>query len=383
MKDSPAAEPTIRIALIATYPEMTRMLLSMAKQENVMVTNIFASFEAAVEAAKRVEPQVEGILSRGGTGALIQQKVAVPVVSAPITPYDLLKTVEALEDRPTELAFSNYARNIYGVRDIEDRFGLRIHEYTFTNKEDIAGSVEDARKRGISVFIGGEVAKHLSIQAGMRGVEIVSGREAVYRSFQELLELIRTRREERFRAKRLETVMAVLSEGIVMTDEQMRVVVMNPSAKRLLRVTAADIETKGAEELLPNIGLETAAAERKQVCDHLEIINERTVNISHYPVQLGAKFIGVASTFEDVTRIQQLEGKIRKKLYSRGFVARRTFDDIQTSSAAMRDVKQLATIYAGTRSSVLIQGESGTGKELFAQSIHVETVCLMSKVEGK
>ena len=95
-----------------------------------------------------------------------------------------------------------------------------------------------------------------------------------------------------------------------------------------------------------------------------------TLNTNHIPIYRKDDFAGLVSTYQDVTKIQQLEGQIRSKLSQKGFKARYTFDDILTASDNMRMVKKLAVLYARADSAVLIEGESGTGKELFAHSIH-------------
>jgi transcriptional regulator with PAS, ATPase and Fis domain len=90
---------------------------------------------------------------------------------------------------------------------------------------------------------------------------------------------------------------------------------------------------------------------------------------------MDGKFIGVVSTFEDITKIQNLESQIRKKLSEKGLRAKNGFSDILTVSPQMNMLKELAALYARTPSAVLIEGESGTGKELFAQSIHNGSQC--------
>jgi transcriptional regulator with PAS, ATPase and Fis domain len=95
-----------------------------------------------------------------------------------------------------------------------------------------------------------------------------------------------------------------------------------------------------------------------------------TIATNRIPIFLDNKRIGVVSTFENVTKIQQMEQQIRKQIHAKGFVAKYRFNDILTANPHMIELKELAVLYATIDSSVLIEGESGTGKELFAQSIH-------------
>jgi transcriptional regulator with PAS, ATPase and Fis domain len=77
--------------------------------------------------------------------------------------------------------------------------------------------------------------------------------------------------------------------------------------------------------------------------------------------------------FQGISKIRQMEEKIRQKLHDKGLVAKYQFTDIVGRSSALTAVITRARKYAKTLSTVLITGESGTGKELFAQSIHNES----------
>ncbi|MCC8193827.1 MAG: sigma 54-interacting transcriptional regulator, partial [Deltaproteobacteria bacterium] len=113
-----------------------------------------------------------------------------------------------------------------------------------------------------------------------------------------------------------------------------------------------------------------AMTSRKQQQKYIRKIVGKYINTNHLPVFFDAKFIGFVHTYENVTKIQNLEQTIRKQLLDKGFVAKYTFDDIVTTDPVMAMVKETAASYAGSNSALLIEGESGTGKELFAQSLH-------------
>ena len=63
MAPRPTKRP-IRLAMIATYPKMSKIFMSIAEEANIQAYNIDASFENAVRFAKEIEPKVDAILSR-------------------------------------------------------------------------------------------------------------------------------------------------------------------------------------------------------------------------------------------------------------------------------------------------------------------------------
>ncbi|MDQ7863540.1 sigma 54-interacting transcriptional regulator [Peribacillus frigoritolerans] len=85
---------------------------------------------------------------------------------------------------------------------------------------------------------------------------------------------------------------------------------------------------------------------------------------------LKGKKVGDMVAFQDVTRIQEMEGKFFRKPHSRGHVAKYTFDDILYRSSVIKRKIETAQRYSEVDSNILIIGETGTGKEIFAQSIH-------------
>ena len=53
------------VALIATYPQMSRTLAELLQGTNIDLVDIYASFEEAAAAAREIENRVDIILTRG------------------------------------------------------------------------------------------------------------------------------------------------------------------------------------------------------------------------------------------------------------------------------------------------------------------------------
>lgn len=367
---------SIKIALIATYPEMSKNLFEIIKGTQITLLDIYASFEDAVKEARKVESEVEVILTRGGTGHLIKQNVSIPVISVPISPFDLMLSVSTLPDKYRRIAFANFERAIFGAKEIGELCGKEIRQYQFDGKGDLLQLATDAKNDGCDFFIGGAEGVSYAKNVGLDAKEIFSGKESIYQALTKAIEVVYAHRLESQRAIRLESAFNSLSEGICVADDIGTVSVFNPAAKKIF----------GIPESMSIIGkniLDTPIANSiirdfdsfSTKTDCLENIRNSIVSTSHIPIYMKKSFVGTVSTFQDVSRIQQLEGQIRKQLSQKGFVAKYTFDDILTENPDMRVSKELAKLYAQTESAVLISGESGTGKELFAHSIHNASRC--------
>ncbi|MCL2368799.1 MAG: PrpR N-terminal domain-containing protein, partial [Oscillospiraceae bacterium] len=169
----------IKIALIATYPKMAEIVKEVAKEKEVILYDEHISFNEAVIAANRLQHTVDAILTRGGTGDYVRRSVSIPVISIPITPFDLVLSIQKLAPTVKTIAFFNFQRYIYGVRDIERMFNIKIHEYIFNHQIDLERGVQDVKNKGIEVLIGGAVAANLANKLNITGIEINSNREAI------------------------------------------------------------------------------------------------------------------------------------------------------------------------------------------------------------
>lgn len=370
MKNKQANDDKVSIALISTYDDMSKTFATMTEQEGLIPYIASATLEEAAAIAKELSLTADAIISRGGTAEYIREVVEIPVVSVPITSFDAIRSIYAVKDRVDEIAFFNFRKTMYGIGDIEKIFAIKIHEYTFVSEQDIRNGLEDAKSKGVKLAIGGIIVKRLAPEYGLEGRLIECGEEAVYLSIREAVHLAQVRRMERSRAARIKGVLDSIAEGIIVTDEQNQVVIYNPAAAKIFKISGDEVLGKAVEDVIPNTRMHRVFKSGEPEMAVLQKIHEGNIATNRIPLVLDGKRIGVVSTFEDVTKIQQLEQLIRKQMHAKGFIAKNSFKDITTVNAAMEEAKELAALYATTDATVLIEGESGTGKELFAQSVH-------------
>jgi propionate catabolism operon transcriptional regulator len=254
------------------------------------------------------------------------------------------------------------------VSVIEEMYDIRIHQYTFLNHSDIERAVRSAATRGIKTIIGGEVGVRIAKKMGLNGIEIGAGEVSVRRAIQEALKVLEERNVEKRKNIRIRSVFDSIRDGVIVSDENRNLTIYNKTAGEMFGKTYEEGEKMPAA--LFDSHFQNTFDKRESITNVVEKRGGRVIVSDYRPVFLEDDFIGVVSTFSDVTQVQQAEQKIRSELHAKGFVARYSFDNIITQNEEMIALKELAGEYARTDSSVLIEGESGTGKELFAQGIH-------------
>jgi len=201
-------------------------------------------------------------------------------------------------------------------------------------------------------------------------VLIQSGQEAVLQAIDEAVRTTRVALQERAHAERFKAIMDYAYEGIVAVDGDGCITVFNKSAQRSTGVSRQIAIGKHIQGVLPDIRLSRVLTSGEEELGELQSINGVMVAENLIPIKIKNTVVGAVATFQNVDKLQELEGNIRKKIHQKGLTAKYTFQDFIGNSQEIRDMIEVARQFSQVESNILITGETGTGKELLAQSIH-------------
>lgn len=164
-----------------------------------------------------------------------------------------------------------------------------------------------------------------------------------------------------------------INEGVFTVDPGWRITTFNCAAERITGVRRAQAIGCRCSDVFRASVCESACALRQT----METGRPVTRSLAHIVNAAGAqipiristallkdgdgKIIGGVETFQDLSRIEQLQKEL---------ASRYTFQDIVGRSPAMQRLFQLLPDVAESSSTVLIEGPSGTGKELVARAVH-------------
>ena len=162
------------------------------------------------------------------------------------------------------------------------------------------------------------------------------------------------------------TILNLINEGVIETDNFGIVVMVNEASKRIL--SSEKLLGKKIEEIIPYI--KKYIGNNNYVADQLIKYKSEKLFINTKPISVFNQKVGDMIILRNVTEIKRLEDMVRKDISLSGHIAKYNLDEIIGTSKNILKVKSLTEKMAKSNSTILITGESGTGKELFAGAIH-------------
>lgn len=318
-----------------------------------------------------VEQGVEIIIARGENAAIIRRTYPeIVVVDVSITGFDLVLALENARQFGENIAVVAFPDMIKKIECLETALGVRIKRYNLLSRniEHVNEMIDNALHDGANVILGGFITTNTAKGRKLPCVQIITGNQAYVEAFFNAKSLLSSIEQEKRKTGFTKTVLNHAYEGILSIDEKYNITIINPIAQRILRFS----ESKGINinDVWPELGLDATVKTGKEELNKLYTVNNVQILCNKVPIKDGKKIIGAVAAFQDITKIQMAEARIRKEVYSKGHIAHFNFKDIYGSSKPIQSTIAMAKSFSLTEANILITGDTGCGKEVFAQSIH-------------
>ncbi|MCC8164975.1 MAG: sigma 54-interacting transcriptional regulator, partial [Planctomycetes bacterium] len=363
---------TEKLVLVASNDGILKHAREVTDEGGYDAVILYGELEGAI-------PQVQSILdrkefrvfvSRGGTARFLRERFNLPIVEIAVTGQDILRALHPYAGSGKKLAVIGCKNVIAGAREIADILGEEIIYLETRDSDAVPGAIEEARAAGADIIVGDHHVTRRAEALGLPVVRIDSGKAAVEQAFQEAARLYAGTVQEKLRNRRFQTIMESIEEAVIAIDENGLITTFNPGAEKIFSTPERDAIGKRIETVVPNTVMPQVLHSGQELVGVIMDAGKTVIASSVKPLVVDGRVEGVVSTFRDITKIQQLEAKIRAEVVKKRLSAKKRFDEIIHASARMKDVIGKAVKYAKVDSTILILGESGTGKEILAQAIH-------------
>jgi PAS domain S-box-containing protein len=373
----------IKIAVIAPYEEFGELFKKTFQKHDEKVhkeNEEQSEYEIEViveynhENIQKLKLDSNVVIARGFSAYLLRNRESyVPVVEIPVTANDIIRClVESQKRYGSKPVVVIGTRNvIYQADNLSGMMGLEIE--TILMPSQMGGETEKAfakLKNRDSVIVGGKPTCVHARSIGMDNIMIVSGRNAMWQAITEAKRIAYISRIEEEKAQRFKTILDYTFDGIISLDKKNRITVINATCEKILGIKTNDMIGRKIEDVLPKTRF-------SELINNTDTCLEEVIQHNHMPlavnktgIVLKNERVGSVITFQYVSTIQEVEGRIRTKTNGRGHVAKHHYCDIIGRSDKIKDTIKMAKKFSAVDSNALIVGRSGTGKEIFAQSIH-------------
>jgi PAS domain S-box len=328
----------------------------------------------AVELVQQRIARLEIVAARAGTALAIKQaNLNISIVEIPITSFDLIRAVTEANLYGKNIAVVTYSKMILGMDSVAEILGVKIQQYNPSHNQSFEKTVLKAHADGAEVILGGARAIAAAKLHQIPYALIKVGKESLLQSALEAKQIQQALEIEAAKRGFLNSILDYAYDGIITIDKDYNITAFNPVAQKLVKLSKAKALGKPIEKILPQLRLEKVASQKQDDIHHIVDVNGTRIICNKIPIVVKNKSFGAVATFQEISKIQQMEAAIRKEIYARGHIAKFKFTDIFGENAEIKNVIDTAKDFAATNFNILILGETGTGKEVFAQSIHNES----------
>ncbi|TCL54137.1 PAS domain S-box-containing protein [Hydrogenispora ethanolica] len=367
-----------KIAFMAANQDMLEQAAAIAGNFDMEVEiKLITSADVVAEANLAVRNGADIVIARGTQAYLVRKYTQIPVVEIVLTGQELALLINEARKLTGK---SHPVIGILGVKSMfsntkpfEEILDLTIREYFVEKGEELEEAARRAWEDKVDILIGGKIAIECAQKWGLPTLFLKSQLDSIADAFRNAERMAYAIELEKTNTAELRTILNYSFDGIIRLDNQGCVTVVNYMAEKILGKSSDEMLGKPITDILKlpdEDQLRQVLVEGKSL--YSIIINHDNLalvaNLANMTVDNVSQ--GMILSFREFKKIEEMEAEIRKKLYTKGYVAEHTFNRLAGRSKAMKGLKSAANAYAKYDLPVLLSGELGTGKSAMAECIH-------------
>lgn len=364
-------EKKLMFAFVSYSTEIYEMLDAYKNEKIETILFRKATPDNALSIAEELlEKETDVIIASGSTGKFLLNTIGHPVVVVDRSYLEIVRAVKKASRFGNRIGLATFESIPEGVRLLEELINVKIENIIFDSMEELIAKINEAFNKGINSIVGSAISNKIANSLGRESVPIIPSQESIVKCLTDARALAMGRRKERRDAELIKTILDNISEGIFAVDSKNKVKIANLKAAELLRINREELVKNGERHILNLLNLDSISKKTKAKSEQIINIKGTDIVVNPVPIFIEGENAGAVATINELSKIQDIEQELRKKLYTKGFIAQYTVNDFIGECEEILFIKEKLPLYANTDANILIQGETGTGKEIIAQSIH-------------
>jgi propionate catabolism operon transcriptional regulator len=364
-----------KIGIIASDTELRDSIIELFPEEvgtgEIMIDILDP---AMIEEQGRLLEQkgAKAIIGRSGGYKHTVGRVNIPVIHLKITTLDILQAIKKASKFKKDIVVFISDLEYFNCEEWYSIVSEKIIVERFHSTEEIEKNITRYIDRFNEVtIVGGGIPCSYARKFNMSWVSIGASKGSIHEGVAYARELISNLEEQKYRNQVLKTVLDGAHDAVVAVNIHGRIILHNERAETLLKKRSEEVMDKELLQTYPELSFMMDVLKTKKN-EYNEIKNLKRIVITSNTtlLEVDGQVHGVVCSFQDITKLQNLEKKIRYELNKKGLVAKYSFKDIIAFDPVTKDAVAKAIKIAQTDNTVMVYGESGTGKEMIAQSIH-------------
>ena len=366
----PSDKP-FRFAFVSNSAQIASTVKAFENPAREHIEIRLASMEDALPVAKDcLAAGVEVVLGGGATGRLLREKLKLPVVTIARRDMDVIRALMRARECSRRIGLTSFGGSTSGVDLMARILDVDVRLLEFRSTPELVAAITKAVQDGYHCIVGGGICKTIAETVGGEGFVVVPGERVIQQALEEARVIAGSQRRAKQEAERLRVILHSIKEGVVGIDSEGRIDLINPVAADMFHLEAETVLNKAMPQVVQVAGLRKVLESGEAEVDQFRRVGGVDMIVNSMPVNVSEDTRAVVATFTRVSRIQDLDRRLKEKLYAKGFVTRYTLDDYRGGCSSIARLREKAGQYATTEASILIEGETGTGKEILAQGIH-------------
>ena len=156
---------------------------------------IHLGFDAAARHVRErlATERCDVIIAAGSNAAWLRTRVAVPVVVAQASGFDVLQALTRARRVSACIGVITYQALLPELGDFSATFGIKLAQRTYVTEEDARAAIHELKAAGVDAIIGAGLITDLAEEAGLTGVFLYSA-ASIRQAFDDALEVARVAR---------------------------------------------------------------------------------------------------------------------------------------------------------------------------------------------